>query len=129
MLKSSYTLSSDEDVIPNSVREIIPIRKERGFLLRVILAENLAAHCHFYISETESSPIEFDLDPREMQSPDAMKKVLQFMAWLGDSLNKDVSLTEENTESHVLIAYSPRNKKNHFSISNAYGQFEEFYLE
>ena len=33
LLKEQFTLESEE-FIPNSIREIIPIRQERGFLLR-----------------------------------------------------------------------------------------------
>lgn len=109
LLKEQFTLESEE-FIPNSIREIIPIRQERGFLLRVKLLEELTANCHFYVCETESSPIEFDFDPREMQSPDFMIKVLQFMSKVGDGLNKDVFLTEENSETSVLLSYSSKNK-------------------
>lgn len=109
-----------EEVIPNSIREIIPIRQEKGFLVRVKLSEGLMAHCHFYVSEMQPSPIEFDLDPREMQSADAMEKVLLFLSTLGDGLNKDVFLTEENSETEVLMAYSPNNKKFHYSFLKNY---------
>jgi hypothetical protein len=109
LLKKEYTLESEE-FIPNSISEIIPIRQERGFLLRVRLLEGLTANCHFYVCESEFSPIEFDFDPREMQSPDSMIKALQFMSKIGDGLNKDVFLTEENSETSVLLSYSSKNK-------------------
>jgi hypothetical protein len=79
LLKELYPLESDEKTIPNSIREIIPIHDERGFLLRVMIGDGITANCHFYVSEDQSSPIEFDLDPREMQSPYGMKKALQYL--------------------------------------------------
>jgi hypothetical protein len=109
MLKKNYRLESDEKNIPKSVKEIIPLVIEKGFSIRIYLAEELTANCHFFV--TELSPMEFDLDPKEMQSPFAMAKVLQFISQLGDSLNKKVVLTEENSETFVLLSYSPISKK------------------
>ncbi len=106
LLKGTYALTSDEEITPDSIIEIIPICSERGFLLRVMLGEGIFAHCHFYVSEDHPSPIEFDLDPREIQKPESFKKMLEFMRFLGDGLNKDVFLTEESTEDNTLLYYS-----------------------
>ena len=127
LLKEHFILESEE-ILLNSIREIIPIRQERGFLLRVKLLEGVTAHCHFYVSETVSNPIEFDLDPREMQSPDAMIKVLEFMSTLGDGLKKDVFLTEENSEASVLLSYSPETKKYHYRLRYTSDPLIEFVM-
>lgn len=109
ILKKSYPLEYDE-IIPDTIQEIISIYEERGFLLKVIIGDNITANCHFYVSTKESYPIEFDLDPRELQSPYAMDKVLEFMGLLGEEFDKEVFLTEENSENAVLLSYSPSTK-------------------
>lgn len=109
LLKKSYPLECDE-MIPETIQEIIPIREERGLCLSVMLGHNISANCHFYVSLNESSPIEFDLDPRELQSPYAMNKVFEFMQLLGNEFNREVFLTAENCEDIVLLTYSPSTK-------------------
>ena len=50
--------------------------------------------------------IELDIDPREVTSPTAVDRVLEFMERLGAHLARDVILTEENSPEHVWFRYS-----------------------
>jgi hypothetical protein len=118
LLKLLYPLESDEKIIADSIREIIPIAQERGFLLRIMIGDGITANCHFYISEGHPSPIEFDIDPREIQSVYGMKKVLQFIRQMGNELHKEVFLTEENSEDFILLSYSPFSKKYSYYLEN-----------
>lgn len=111
ILKERYTLKCEEGSIPDSVLEIIPIRRERGFCLNVCIGEGILANCHFFISEAFPNPIEFDLDPREFRTPEGIRSVLQFMRILGDGLGFEVYLTQENSEEVILLTYSPTNKQ------------------
>ena len=58
LLKEFYVLECEEEVIPESIHEIMSIYNERGFLLSVILGKGIVANCHFYVSEESHSPIE-----------------------------------------------------------------------
>lgn len=118
LLKLLYPLESDEKIITYSIREIIPIVNERGFLLRIMIGNSITANCHFYVSEDNPSPIEFDIDPREIQSVYGVKKVLQFIRYVGNELHKEVFLTEENSEDVILLSYSPISKKCFYYLAN-----------
>lgn len=124
LLKKQYVLESDEDEIPSTVREIISICQERGFILKVYIGKGITANCHFFVLENDPSPIEFDLDPREINSPYGIRCVLEFISKLGDELNKNVNLTEENSENMVLLSYSP-SKKMFFYLSSI-GEYRSF---
>lgn len=117
LLKKSYHLESDEKIIPETIQEIISIQQDRGFLLRVYIGKNITANCHFYVSESEPSPIEFDLDPRELHSTYGIQRLLEFISKLGKELDKEVILSEENSEENVLLTYSP--SKNKFSYKSS----------
>ena len=58
--------------------------------------------CHFFVT----GEIELDIDPREVTSPSAVDRVLDFMAGLGSRLVRDVILTEENSPEYVWLRYS-----------------------
>ena len=111
LVKEFYYLKSDHDVIPDSIKDIISIVDKEGFNLQILLNEDVSANCHFFISENETSPMEFDLDPRELQSISGIKNVLQFMRHLGDRFERDVFLTEENCKDMVLLSYSHSTKE------------------
>lgn len=55
------------------------------------------ANCHFFV-ETE---IENDLDPREIRSADDHERVLAYLVDLSIALDREVILTEENSEEAV----------------------------
>ena len=61
------------------------------------------ANCHFFWT----GEIEFDLDPREVRTPDDAAAVFAFMRALGRGLRKPVRLTPENAEELVLAEYLP----------------------
>jgi hypothetical protein len=79
-----------------------------------ILADKSCAHnltidlggvgvcCHFFVADE----IELDTDPREVTSPTAVNRVLDFMGRLGAGLARDVILTEENSPENVWFRYS-----------------------
>ncbi|SPF80926.1 hypothetical protein [Pseudoprimorskyibacter insulae] len=47
--------------------------------------------------------IDLDIDPREIQTQDALDKVLTFCAQLGRALGRDVVITEENDTKAELL--------------------------
>ena len=58
---------------------------------------SVQANCHFFV-ETE---IENDLDPREIRTPADHERVLAYLVDLSTTLDKEVILTEENSEEAV----------------------------
>ena len=57
------------------------------------------ANCHFFLSEQ----IEFDIDPKEINSVGDFEKVLKFMQSISWTLKQQVTLTDENTPEFPLI--------------------------
>jgi hypothetical protein len=114
-LKSNYPLEFEQDRLPDTIHHIINLGECDGRLLKINIGNDIFAHCHFYVSEKGFSPIEFDLDPKELQSTYAIETLLQFMQNLGEALKEDVVLTEENSETHILLSYSFSSKN--FSIT------------
>lgn len=107
VLREKYSIKCEEEKIPDSILEIIPIVRERGFCITVEIGSGIYANCHFFVSIEEQTPIELDLDPREFNSCEGVKCVLDFMSRLGDELGLDVFLTAENAPDIVLLEYKP----------------------
>jgi hypothetical protein len=63
----------------------------------------VALNCHFFTA----GEIEFDLDPRQVDSAAAFDAVLGFMQRLGSLVMKPVVLTPENSSELVIIRYRP----------------------
>lgn len=59
-------------------------------------------NCHFFTPDE----IEFDLDPREIQSQVELNQVLQFMREIGRITNREVILTPENLKDFPIFKIS-----------------------
>ncbi len=58
-------------------------------------------NCHFFCVEE----IEFDIDPGEVDEKRKAESLLEFMAQVGQILEKNVILTDENTQESVLFRH------------------------
>ena len=76
--------------------------RDRSHLLSVKLGTVLA-NCHFF----SHNEIEFDIDPREIDSPAAHILVLEFMEGLAAAIGKPVRLTPENGADRPCLSYDP----------------------
>ena len=87
---------------PESVSDIFARRGAHGFLASYRLGRVLL-NCHFFTVEE----IEFDLDPRDVDGPDDVAALAQFMAALARATAKAVILTMENSQQAVIARFDP----------------------
>lgn len=88
--------------LPHDISTIFERRNEHGILLAVDV-EGVLVHCHFF----RHKEIEFDIDPREVDSEQREAAIVEFMRALGKLLNKAVILTPENDPGTAILTYSP----------------------
>jgi hypothetical protein len=103
---SSYPLElisgGHQRPIPEQIEDIFLLAHADGVTLRVDAA-HLALNCHFYTSQE----IEFDLDPRDMNSEQQIARLLDFLRTIGRLLHKAVVLTPENASWVPLFRFDP----------------------
>jgi len=87
---------------PESVAEVFAHQGAHGFLASYRLG-GVLLNCHFFTVEE----IEFDLDPRDVDGPDDVAALAQFMAALGRATAKAVILTMENSQQAVIARFDP----------------------
>lgn len=104
-LRDNYDLETNKKPLPDDISNIIYHNSYDFFLLNIKLKEKIIVNCHFYINEKDPSPIEFDIDPREIKSEKDLKALLEFIREIGGCLLKNVFLTEENFPDFVLLSY------------------------
>ena len=97
----SYAADASSDLLPESAEQVFA-DTDRAKALHVDLG-SIQVACHFFVPEE----IELDIDPREVQSQEAMDRVLSFVLRLGRCLEKEVVLTEENSADWVWFRYGP----------------------
>ena len=88
--------------LPFNISTIFEQRNERGVVLKIDV-ESVIIHCHFFWHKE----IEFDIDPRQLDSEQKEVGIIDFMRALGRLLNNKVILTPENWREIALLAYFP----------------------
>ena len=97
-----YSRDGETDQLPSSAANIFADRSCTHNL--TIDLGGVGVCCHFFLADE----IELDIDPRQVTSPAAIDRVLDFMGQLGAHLARDVVLTEENSPEFVWFRYSSR---------------------
>jgi len=96
----AYSLDGRPAPVPGRASEAF--RREESGLLACRLGR-MTLNCHFFCPEE----IEFDLDPREIDSPAELSRLEQFMSEIGSLLRKEVRLSDENCRDEALCRYDP----------------------
>jgi hypothetical protein len=65
-------------------------------------------NCHFFLVEQ----IEFDIDPKEIKSINDFQMIEDFITSISETLQEQVTLTEENTPEFPLMKVDIKNKIN-----------------
>jgi hypothetical protein len=86
--------------MPTDIAEIFKKRDEISMLMSIDL-DGIVINCHFFTDEE----IEFDIDPREINSEEKMRQVFEFMRRLGRMFQKNVILTPENAQELIIFKY------------------------
>jgi len=98
--------------LPKTVQEVFAIHNEKLVLLTINIG-GISVNSHFF---TESE-IEFDIDPREIDEI-RLARLFDFMQQIGNLLEKEVVLTEENAPHKVIFKYVPDNGTAQLNSSN-----------
>jgi hypothetical protein len=88
--------------LPHDVSTVFEQRDETGAFLQIDV-EGVILHCHFFWHKE----VEFDLDPRQVDSKQKEQGITGFMRALGRLLDKEVVLTPENLETNPFLRYVP----------------------
>ncbi len=102
-LKASFRWDDKEVATPADVSVIFSERQHAAPLLSLDL-QGILLSCHFFTSEE----IELDLDPREITTKADADRVFEFIAAIGELLQKDIHLTEENCPESVLHTFESK---------------------
>lgn len=108
----SITFKIGENVapLPADAAEIFHKRNQSGVLMSVQV-DGITLNCHFFTEEE----IEFDIDPREVNSEERLKELFGFMRRIGQLLQKEVILTPENGREAAIFRYMPETDKMKYS--------------
>lgn len=107
-----YSVSNPNNKhIPLNISEILEILKNDSLLMRIDITPEITINCNFFISERSYDQIEFDYDPKEVQTTANFQKIVEFVAGLGSTLNKKVFVTPENCADVVMLEYNPNDGK------------------
>lgn len=68
---------------------------------------NILISCRFFDEEE----IDFNIEPREIDSDDKVDSIVEFMKQLGNLLGKDIILTPEDSPGAVLLHWSPDSRE------------------
>lgn len=86
--------------LPAHAAEIFKIGERASPLLRVTIGPGVA-NCHFF----DDSDFELDIDPRDHQSPETMRPLLEFVADLARAIRRSVLITHENSPDLVIAEF------------------------
>ena len=98
----SCTVDGEKSELPSLAKEIFDAKHEFKPLLHLTVGSAIL-NCHFFTDEE----IEFDLDPREIQSERQAEQIFAFMRQIGELLDKEVILTPENLLEMPIFKFLP----------------------
>ena len=99
----TYSEDGSPKTMPADVPTIFQAREQRAVRLQIHAAPAIHINCHFFLPEE----IEFDLDPREVNSQADFDIVCEFIGLIGTTLQKAVSVCWEG-DTEALMRYEPR---------------------
>lgn len=101
-----FYLNDELAPLPRDISTVFEKRNEIGTLLNIDV-EGVFINCHFFWPKE----IEFDIDPRQVNSDQKERGITDFMRALGRLLNNEVILTPENWRETALLIYLPEQDK------------------
>ena len=101
----TYTVDGEQAELPADVESIFRKRHEASAFLSIDV-NDIRVNCFFFIEEQ----IEFDIDPREINTEARFGYLCEFIQRMGRGLVRSVILTSETSgreEKSVIIRYLP----------------------
>ena len=100
--KITFKVDDETVAMPEDVTEIFRKRDEVTVLMSLALG-GIIINSHFFTDQQ----IEFDIDPREINSEEKLNQLFGFMRGIGQLLQKEVLLTSENAQEIIIFRYMP----------------------
>jgi hypothetical protein len=98
-----FRRDSERASLPQSLAHHFNARAEQPVLLLIVRVQGLELHAHMF----DEDEIEFDFDPREVASPEALAALHRFMSFVANTLGKQVALTPENLPERAFMIARP----------------------
>ena len=95
----TFTHGGNITTFPDSIDSIWKLQNNEPTLLSIQVGE-LLVNCHFF----KSYEIEFDIDPKDINSESDFVVLLNFLSWLNKSIKSSVVLTHENSREEVILS-------------------------
>ncbi len=95
----AFTHGGNASTLPDSIDSIWKLQNDDPTLLSVQVGK-LLVNCHFF----KSYEIEFDIDPKDINSKTDFVVLLNFLSWLNKSIKSSVVLTHENSREEVILS-------------------------
>lgn len=99
-LSPVYTVDGIAMELPTSVKEIFDARECATPLLKLYISR-VCFHCHFYCEKE----VEFDFRTDDVNGPEGLQVVLNFMYLLGKETLREVVVTPENDKELLILSY------------------------
>jgi hypothetical protein len=99
----TFCRAEGQAALPENVSHVFDLVKQIGRPLLQVEVGGVVLNCHFF-TECE---IEFDFDPREVQTDEEVKSLFAFMRRLSLALRKPVRMTPEGMCEVPLWEYFP----------------------
>ena len=97
-----FFVNGEESDAPATAADAFRIGAEAALTLRVNV-KGVSVCTHFFVPEE----IELDVDPREIDGPEKLKALSQFIRELGQALDRVVEITHENSPELVIARFLP----------------------
>jgi hypothetical protein len=100
---STYSEDGNSETMPADVQTIFQVREKRAVRWQIQAAPRIHINCHFFWPEE----IEFDLDPRQINTQADFDVVCEFIRSIGAILQKTVSVCWEGDARAEIMRYDP----------------------
>lgn len=98
-----FSVDGEPRPLPGRVADIFALDANPLGTALSVDGDHLALMCHFFAPDE----IEFDLDPRAIDSQAQYSRLLGFIRALGHAVGKAVILTPENEPDYPYVRYDP----------------------
>jgi hypothetical protein len=102
--KTSFSGAWAQQSPPSDIASLFPTGPDSEFTLLSIDLSGIIVNCHFFTEDQ----IEFDVNPSDVNSPERLDELFNFMKGLANAVGKDVILTGENEPESPLFRCSPQ---------------------
>ncbi len=105
LLNNKYSLQIDKEYTIKYLNDELGELESKGVTINL---NKISLNCHFFLSDQ----IEFDIDPKEINSIEDFQAIENFMEEISKTLDNQITLTGENTPEFPLVKIDYNNSIN-----------------